>query len=185
MSTETGAEHASSTASDIGESLADAGAPLSRRQFFTKLSLGLAGLGAALAGIPVVGFLFAPLFGRPPQEWQAVGALGDFTVGETRLVTFQDPSPLPWAGVTARASAWVRRESENQFVAFAINCTHLGCPVRWLQDANLFMCPCHGGVFYGDGQVAAGPPPHPLFRYDTRIRNDQLELLVGELPITG
>ena len=87
--------------------------------------------------------------------------------------------------MTARASAWVRRESENQFTAFAINCTHLGCPVRWLQDANLFMCPCHGGVFYGDGRVAAGPPPHELFRYDTRVRNDQLELLVGELPITG
>lgn len=169
----------------VGESLVDAGQPLlSRRKFFTKLSIGLVGVAGAAVGLPIVGFLFAPLFGRS-QQWQAVGAINDFAIGETKLVAFQDPSPLPWAGVTANTAAWVRRESEGQFVAFAINCTHLGCPVRWLQEAKLFMCPCHGGVFYGDGRVAAGPPPRPLFRYGTRVRNNQLELLTGELPITG
>lgn len=186
MHTEPGPERPADPGPGVGESLADAGTPLlSRRQFFSKLSLGLAGVGAALAGLPIVGFLFAPLFSPSPREWQAVGAVGDFAIGETRLVTFSDPSPLPWAGVTSRAAAWVRRDAEAQFVAFAINCTHLGCPVRWLEDANLFMCPCHGGVFYRDGQVAAGPPPRPLFRYETRTRDGQLELLVGELPITG
>jgi menaquinol-cytochrome c reductase iron-sulfur subunit len=170
----------------VGQSLADAGAPLvTRRQFFAKLSYALGGVGAALVGVPIIGFLFAPLFGRAPQEWQAIGTTSDFPVGETRLVTFRDPSPLPWAGVTSRTSAWVRRESEGQFVAFAVNCTHLGCPIRWLAEAKLFMCPCHGGVFYGDGRVAAGPPPRPLFRYETRVRGDQIELLAGELPITG
>ena len=170
----------------VGDSLTDADAPLlSRRSFFTKLSLGLAGVGAAITGLPIIGFLFAPLFGKPPQQWQSVGTINDFAVGETKLVTFEDPSPLPWAGVTARTSAWVRRENEAEFVAFAINCTHLGCPVRWLPDANIFMCPCHGGVFYQDGRVAAGPPPRPLFRYETRVQGDQLELLTGELPITG
>lgn len=182
MSTELGPERIGPT---VGESLADAGKPLlSRRQFFAKLSIVLSGIAGAAVGLPIIGFLFAPLLEKS-QQWQAVGAIGDFTIGETKLVTFEDPSPLPWAGVTARTAAWIRRESEGQFVAFAINCTHLGCPVRWLQDANLFMCPCHGGVFYGDGRVAAGPPPHPLFRYETRVRNDQVELLTGELPITG
>ncbi len=101
------------------------------------------------------------------------------------LVSFLDPSPLPWAGVTARSAAWLRRENERDFVAFAINCTHLGCPVRWLADAELFMCPCHGGVFYHDGRVAAGPPSRPLFQYPVRIQNGQVELLVGALPIAG
>ncbi len=186
MSTEPGAEHGSTHAGpSVGESLADASAPLlSRRRFFSRLSLALSGLAGAAVGLPIVGFLFAPLVGRS-RQWQAVAPIADFTIGETRLVSFEDPSPLPWAGVTARAAAWVRQESADQFVAFAINCTHLGCPVRWLEDANLFMCPCHGGVFYGDGRVAAGPPPRPLFRYETRVRDDQLELLLGELPITG
>ncbi len=101
------------------------------------------------------------------------------------LVSFLDPSPLPWAGVTARSAAWLRRENERDLVAFAINCTHLGCPVRWLADAELFMCPCHGGVFYHDGRVAAGPPSQPLFQYPVRIQNGQVELLVGALPIAG
>jgi menaquinol-cytochrome c reductase iron-sulfur subunit len=156
---------------------------VSRRQFFSKLSLALSGVFGALVGLPVVGFLFAPLARRAPEIWQAVGGMQDFTIGETALVTFLDPSPLPWAGIAARSSAWLRRESDDRFVAFAINCTHLGCPVRWLADANIFMCPCHGGVFYRDGQAAAGPPERPLFQYQVRVRDGQVELLVGTLTI--
>ena len=37
-------------------------------------------------------------------------------------------------------------------------------------DAELFLCPCHGGVYYADGTVAGGPPPQPLFRYGVRDR---------------
>jgi menaquinol-cytochrome c reductase iron-sulfur subunit len=155
----------------------------SRRQFLSKASLALGGVFGALAGVPVIGFLLAPLLRKAPEVWQAVAPVASFQVGETQLVAFRDPSPLPWAGVTARSAAWVRRDTEADFVAFAVNCTHLGCPVRWLADAKLFMCPCHGGVFYRDGRVAAGPPPRPLFRYPWRVRNGQVELLVGTLPI--
>lgn len=158
---------------------------VSRRQFLTKLSLGLSGLLGALVGVPVLGFLVEPLVRKAPLEWQPVGPVSKFKVGETVQITLRDPSPLPWSGVTARAAAWLRRETEQEFVCFAVNCTHLGCPVRWLPDANIFMCPCHGGVFYRDGRVAAGPPPRPLFRYPVRIQNGQVEVRSGELPIAG
>ncbi len=82
-------------------------------------------------------------------------------------------------GVSAHRSAWVRRLSEDEFTAFAINCTHLGCPVRWKNDAQLFLCPCHGGVYYKDGEVAGGPPPHPLHRYPVRLANGDVQLQVG------
>jgi menaquinol-cytochrome c reductase iron-sulfur subunit len=150
---------------------------ISRRRFLTRLSLGLSGLGAALVGVPVLGFLLAPLLRQAPEEWQAIGPIGDFAIGEAKLVTLNDPSPLPWAGVAARTAAWLRRDSDQEFVAFAVNCTHLGCPVRWLQDASLFMCPCHGGVFYKDGSPAAGPPPRPLTRYGVRVRDGKVEVL--------
>lgn len=170
----------------VAESLVDAGQPLvSRRSFFSKLSIVLSGVLGALIGLPVVGFLFAPLLSKSPQVWQSVGAIDTFKMGETVLATFEDPSPLPWAGVTARSAAWVRREGEQQFIAFAVNCTHLGCPVRWLQQANLFMCPCHGGVFDNAGRPAAGPPPAPLYRYQTRIYRGQVQLLVGTLPVAA
>lgn len=155
-----------------------------RREFLTRLSLGLSVWGAAIIGIPFVGFLVAPLFETTQQVWRPVGPATGFRVGTTTEVTFADSSPLPWAGVVARTAAWLRRESEDTFTAFSVNCTHLGCPVRWLPDANLFMCPCHGGVYYGDGMVAAGPPPLPLPRYPVRVRDGQVEILTSPLPIT-
>ena len=105
---------------------------MSRRQFLTRLSLASAGLGAALIGVPVVGFLFSPLLKTEPEVWQPVGKVDDFKVGETTHVTFSDASPLPWAGVAADTAAWLRRTSHQEFTAFTINCSHLGCPVRWL-----------------------------------------------------
>lgn len=182
MNTEQGSEH---TAHTVGESLVDGGAALSRRQFFSKLTWGLTGAFGAIVGLPVIGFLLQPLLRQTPNEWQAVGAVNEFQIGETNLVTLRDPSSVPWAGVASRVAAWVRREGEDQFVAFAINCTHLGCPVSWLPDANIFMCPCHGGVFYADGRVAAGPPPRPLTQYQVRVNNGQVEILSGTLPITS
>jgi menaquinol-cytochrome c reductase iron-sulfur subunit len=137
-----------------------------------------------MLAIPGVGFVIAPLFRKTPQLWRGVGKVSDFKVGETVQVTMEDSSPLPWAGVTANTGAWLRRVSESEFIAFAVNCSHLGCPVRWLQDANLFMCPCHGGVYYSDGSVAAGPPPQPLTRYNVRIQNGEIQLQTRPIPIT-
>ena len=108
-----------------------------------------------------------------------------FKVGETVNVKFQDASPLPWAGMTAQTGAWLRRESDQTFIAFTLNCSHLGCPVHWLADANLFMCPCHGGVYYKDGTRAAGPPPRGLARYLVRVRENQVEIKLSPVPIEG
>lgn len=156
----------------------------SRRQFLTKLSLGLGGACAALVGAPAVGFVVAPLFRRAPYAWRTVGTPGDFELGRTINVTFEDPSPLPWAGVTAKAGAWLRREADDKYTAFSVHCTHLGCPVRWMPDARLFLCPCHGGVYYEDGTVAAGPPPHPLFQYDVRVLAGKVQVKAAPIPIT-
>lgn len=156
---------------------------ITRRQFLERMSIALTAWGAAIVGIPVIGFVLSPLIQKPPQLWRAVGAADSFTVGQTVQVAFLDPSPLPWAGVSAQTAAWLRRENAAEFVAFAVNCTHLGCPVRWLRDADLFMCPCHGGVYYKDGTVAAGPPPRPLVRFDVRVQNGQVEILTRPIPI--
>lgn len=157
---------------------------LSRRNFFERLSIALGALCGAVLAVPGLGFILAPLARQAPEQWRGVGKAKDFEIGKTVNVTLLDPSPLPWAGVTAKTAAWLRRVSENEFIAFAVNCSHLGCPVRWLPDANLFMCPCHGGVYYSDGRVAAGPPPHPLRRYLVRVENGEVQLLTQPVPIT-
>jgi menaquinol-cytochrome c reductase iron-sulfur subunit len=156
---------------------------IDRRAFFERLSIGLVAACATIIGVPIIGFVVAPLFRKAPETWRTVGKLGDFEIGKTVSVTFEDSSPLPWAGISARAAAWLRRESSDQFIAFSVHCTHLGCPVRWMPDAKLFLCPCHGGVYYADGDVAAGPPPRPLFRYDVRVLDGQVQVKAAPIPI--
>jgi menaquinol-cytochrome c reductase iron-sulfur subunit len=154
-----------------------------RRRFLGRLSIALSAVAAAIVGIPVVGFILGPLIAPEPDVWRALGAADSFKPGETVSVSFLDPSPMEWAGVTAMTAAWLRRLESGSFIAFAVNCSHLGCPVRWLAQANLFMCPCHGGVYYADGEVAAGPPPRGLFKYPVRVRDGQVEILASAVPI--
>ena len=89
---------------------------------------------------------------------------------------------VPWDAKVADIPCWVRRLQGERFQVFAINCTHLGCPIRWFQESGLFMCPCHGGVFYEDGRHASGPPPRPLYQYEHRIRDGRLEVRGGQIP---
>jgi menaquinol-cytochrome c reductase iron-sulfur subunit len=156
---------------------------IARRQLLGKMSIGVGVLCGAAVSAPGIAFVVAPLFRDSPREWRSLGKVDQFKVGETVSVVFLDASPLPWAGVTSRSAAWLRRVSDGEFIAFSVNCAHLGCPVRWLEDARLFMCPCHGGVYYEDGRVAAGPPPHPLTRYPVRVNDGQVELRADPIPI--
>lgn len=157
--------------------------PPARRRFLTKLSVVLSGAVGAVLGLPVVAFLFAPLTRKEPRVWRPVGRVDEFAIGETVSVRFEDASALPWSGVTSRTAAWLRREDATNFTAFSVHCTHLGCPVRWMADARLFLCPCHGGVYYADGTVSAGPPQKPLPTYPVRVREGVVEIQTSPIPI--
>ena len=157
---------------------------LSRRQFLNRLSLGLSALAGAVVAVPIVAYLLSPLIKPAPNVWRDLGTVDSFPVGQSfKEVSILDPSPLAWAGETAQTAVWVRRSASDTFIVFAINCTHLGCPVNWLPDAKLFLCPCHGSVFYADGTVAGGPAPRPLFKYQWRIQNGTVQALTRPLPI--
>lgn len=167
---------------DPVEPATDSGSEINRRKFLVRISVVLGSVAAALVAVPSAQFLLG--LRKSPQIWRSVGPLSKFPIGQTVNVSFEDPSPLPWAGVTAQTTAWLRRVDEKNFIAFSTICTHLGCPVRWLAKADLFMCPCHGGVFYANGQVASGPPPKPLNRYPVRINNNNVEILTMPVPIS-
>lgn len=157
---------------------------LDRRKFLVRLSLLAGAIPAAIVSVPILSALFGPLLQRQKQVWRKVAALSEIPVGETKLITYVNADPLPWTGVTAKAAAWLRRESENKLIAFSAHCSHLGCPVRWEDKAQLFMCPCHGGVYYKDGTVAAGPPPKPLTKIEVRISKNDIEIKTAPVPIT-
>ena len=162
--------------------MSDATTP--RRRFLAWVSTALGAAAATAVGVPVIGFLFAPVARRPVETWRSLGPVDRFRIGETVEVRIPSAAPLPWAGEAAEMAAWLRRQGPSEFVAFSINCTHLGCPVRWMADARLFLCPCHGGVFYEDGAVAGGPPPRALSEYPVRVEDGTVWLRTSALPLT-
>lgn len=139
-------------------------------------------VGIAIA-TPVVRYLLDPVRGTVAYDsWISLGPLNEFPIGETRLATYENPYRQPWDGSTDKTACWVRRISASTFQVFAINCAHLGCPVRWFPQSKLFMCPCHGGVYYADGGRASGPPERGLFEYNYKVVNNELRIDAGQMP---
>ena len=161
---------------------------MSRRGFFMKAGILFNGLVATALAVPIMRFLLSSVTrGRANAylSWVPLGPMSEFPEGETRLATFQNPNVMPTDGKTVDTACWVRRIEGEQFQVFAVNCAHLGCPVRWFPQSALFMCPCHGGAYYQDGSRASGPPERGLFEYPYRVQNGLITIQAGELPTPG
>jgi menaquinol-cytochrome c reductase iron-sulfur subunit len=159
-----------------------AAADTSRRDFLFKLGIGLNVVAGAMVSLPIIGYVMSSFIKVLPSKGISLGPIDKFPEGTTRLASYTNPYKRPWDGETAEIPCWVRRIEGEQFQVFAINCTHLGCPVRWFDESKLFMCPCHGGAFYQDGSHASGPPPRGLYEYKVSVVNNELIIDAGLLP---
>ena len=165
-----------------------------RRTFLGWLTYALGAIAAVAAGVPFVGYLLGAR--KAPVEWYPLGPVEDFPENQTRRVTFSNPIRQPWDGMVANTGIYVRYEGRDEngpdeaqgyrFLVLAANCAHLGCPVEWFQESGLFMCPCHGGVYYANGERASGPPPRGLFPCVWRVSRarglDVLEIQAPHYP---
>jgi menaquinol-cytochrome c reductase iron-sulfur subunit len=161
---------------------------ITRRGLFMKLGILFNGLVATALAVPILRYVLSSVTrakGNGYLEWVPLGHVSEFPEGETRLATFRNPIVMPADGKTVDTACWVRRVEGEQFQVFAINCAHLGCPVRWFAQSGLFMCPCHGGVYYSDGSRASGPPERGLFEYPHRVKDGLITIQAGELPTPG
>lgn len=161
---------------------------LSRRALLMRLGILFNGLVAVILAVPIVRFLFSAVTrGRSGsyRSWVSVGSVDQFPEGQTRLATFRNPYVTPTDGKTVNTACWVSHITGPQFQVFAVNCAHLGCPVRWFPQSGLFLCPCHGGVYYRDGSRAAGPPQRGMFEYPNRVQSGTVWIQAGELPTPG
>ncbi len=166
--------------------------PPDRRRAMQWLAVLLGGLATLALGIPVVGYLFGSLIRMKRDEWIDLGPVSEFPLNETREVSFRNPDRDRLDGVAGGTTAYVRylgrddqqrdETKREQFQVFAVFCAHLGCPVSWFPQSGLFMCPCHGGVYYANGERASGPPPGPLYRYDYQVVKGRLQIRAGHLP---
>jgi Rieske Fe-S protein len=145
----------------------------------------LAAAAAALVAVPFVGYVFGAR--RRRVHWVDLGSVESFSLGRTQTVHFDNPLRKPWDGITAMTSVFVRYEGKgarkrDRFLVLAVNCAHLGCPVTWFPQSGLFLCPCHGGVYYSNGEYASGPPPRGMFHCAWRVRRGRLEIQAPHYP---
>jgi len=161
---------------------------MSRRAMLVKLGLLLNGIVGVVLAVPIVRYLVSPVTRERQigyESWLSLGGLEQFPAGQTRLATYRNPAVNAWDGETADIACWVRNADDQNFQVFAVNCAHLGCPVRWFAQSSLFMCPCHGGAYYQDGSRASGPPERGLFQYHYKIEDGKLLIKAGEMPTPG
>jgi Rieske Fe-S protein len=152
------------------------GETVTRRRFMVGIVNGAGGVAAAAFTLPALGFALAPVFTTTQFEWQPVGPPSDFPRDNyvPKVITI-----VPGIGEAGKSLAYMRTrdpaldtepsDKYNQWIALSSRCMHLGCPVRWVDAAERFICPCHGGVYNIRGQVAGGPPVRPLDRFYTRL----------------
>ena len=158
------------------------GETVTRRRLMTLGAHTAGGLAAAAFTLPALGFAAgSAIFERPKVSWRAVGRPEDFS---DETYTPKVITETTGVGEVGKTTVYVRRynpdidsaEVPGGFVILTTRCMHLGCPVRYTEAAQRFICPCHGGVYDFEGKVNGGPPVRPLDRFYARTRNGQLEV---------
>jgi menaquinol-cytochrome c reductase iron-sulfur subunit len=164
------------------------GETVTRRRFMEGGALAAGGIASAAFGLPALGFALGPVFEDTSREtWQDVGPESDF---EDEAYVQRVINIAPSIGEAGRTTIYVRRATASDisvsdreqnieplpYVAISTRCAHLGCPVRYIQASQKFVCPCHGGVYDAAGKVEGGPPVRPLDRFYTRVRNGRVEI---------
>jgi Rieske Fe-S protein len=157
------------------------GETVSRRRFMTRTANTAGAIAAAAFTLPALGFAIGPVFDRSAATWQEVGPVSRFTKSDYVPVVISLVSGIGEAGTSL---AYVRRhdpqvdgpvkDQYDRVIAISSRCVHVGCPVRYVAAATSFVCPCHGGVYDFRGLRVGGPPPRPLDRFYTQVRDNQV-----------
>ena len=149
-----------------------------RRNFFVAAIFGLTGLITAALGVPAAAYLLLPPRTRKDGRWVEAGDISGLQIGTPEEMVFRRTRVDGWKVTSEKATAWVVKNGSD-VVAFAPQCTHLGCAYHWEEQTKEFLCPCHTSTFSLDGQVLSGPAPRPLDRYEVKV--DGNKLLVGQI----
>jgi menaquinol-cytochrome c reductase iron-sulfur subunit len=151
----------------------------SRRRFFVGAIYALWTAMAAALGLPALIYLLLPPKVRRDDEWVEAGDIARLAPGAPAEFAFRRNRVDGWRVISEKSTAWVVKQPDNSIVAFGPQCTHLGCAYHWEEKRGQFLCPCHTSLFNVDGNVAAGPAPRPLDRYDVKVQGSKL--LLGPL----
>ncbi len=149
---------------------------MNRRTFYERTILALGGLINAALAIPAVGYLFGSNKSEQSDGWTDAGSLSVLQEGKPTEIVVQRSRHDAWRTAVEKLNIWAVKQNDEQVIAYAPQCPHLGCGYHWVAERDVFLCPCHDSTFSIDGEVLTGPSPRPLDRFETRIQGDRLWL---------
>ena len=150
-----------------------------RRAFFLTMIYGLwAAIGTALS-IPAFIYLLFPPKLRRENELTEAGDVAKMVPNSPVEMVFRRNRIDGWRILSEKSTAWAVKLASGEVIAFAPQCTHLGCAYHWEDSKKEFLCPCHTSVFSIDGKVISGPAPRPLDRFEAKVQNNKL--MLGEI----
>lgn len=153
---------------------------LSRRNFLAIATGAIGAVIGVVIAIPAVAYVIGPALKRKTSEnWVRLGPTSKVELGTPTLFKTIIERQTGWIVTEGELSVYTLTEDGRDYIALSNICTHLGCRVRWITDQGQYFCPCHNAAFDKIGQVVSGPPPRPLDRYETKVEDDQLYILVG------
>ena len=147
-----------------------------RRTFYLAFIYGLPALIGAVLGLPALAYLLFPPRSKKSGGWVNAADLSKLSPGVPEEVVFRRNRIDGWRVTAEKATAWVVKKSDTEAVAFAPQCTHLGCAYHWDAANKNFLCPCHTSAFSLDGKVLSGPAPRPLDQYQVRMNGSSLQI---------
>jgi len=160
--------------------MAEKNPEVSRKDFLGIATFSIGGLISAIVGIPAISYIIGPaLKQEKAQNWIPLGAVSKVEINVPTLFKTKITQKAGWIVNERELSFYVLTNNGREFTAMSNVCTHLGCRVRWVSDEETFFCPCHNAQFTKDGEVASGPPPRALDRYEVKVEDDQLFVLGG------
>jgi len=153
---------------------------INRKGFLSVATWSIGGLISLMMGVPAIAFLLGPaLSSEKKRSWLRLGSINKVELGTPMLFKASLTRKAGWIVEEDKIGVYVLTDNGRDFIAMSNICTHLGCRVRWIADQQIFLSPCHYGVFDKEGNVISGPPPRPLDRYEVKIENNQI--LIGQL----
>ena len=110
---------------------------VSRRDFLGLSLKALGGLAAVELGATGILFMRSRSIGGEFGGVMTVGKIGEFIPGS--VVEFED------------GNFYLVCTEDSGFLAVYRRCPHLGCTVKWMENEQKFLCPCHSATFAKTG----------------------------------
>ncbi len=153
-------------------------AAMGRRRFLEFSFFTVSGLTGLIVGGAAIRLLVGESLEPPVGQWVEVGRVVDLPPGQMHQTKYKVRRLDAWREVEKTGIVYTFSANGNDYVVLDGACSHLGCNVRWQDQAGVFACPCHNGRFTQQGKVVAGPPPAPLRQLQTKLENGILMALI-------